>query len=70
MIIQNTIKQASLVLKNNKIPSHQLDAEIILSKIMGVTREFLLTKNNLNISKEMINKYNHAIKRRTKTSRF
>jgi len=66
MIIQNTIKQASLVLKNNKIPSHQLDAEIILSKIMGVTREFLLTKNNLNISKEMINKYNHAIKRRTK----
>ena len=47
MILENTIKNASVILKNNNISSHQLDAEIILSNIMGVSREFLLTKNDL-----------------------
>ena len=42
MNIQNTIKQASKVLKNNNITSHILDAEILLANIMGVEREFLL----------------------------
>ena len=46
MILENTIKNASVILKNNNISSHQLDAEIILSNIMGVSREFLLTKNH------------------------
>ena len=66
MILANTIKKASMVLKNNNIISHQLDAEIILSNIMGVTREFLITKDNLTITKKLIKKYNYAINRRIK----
>ena len=64
MMLANTIKQASQLLKNNNIVSHELDAEIILSDIMGVTREFLIVNNNKNISKNTIKKYNHAINRR------
>ena len=64
MILEHTIKQASQILKNNNIRSHELDAEIILSDIMEVTREFLIINNQLNISKNIIKKYNFAINRR------
>ena len=63
-MLANTIKQASQLLKNHNIVSHELDAEVILSDIMGVTREFLIVNNNKNISKNTIKKYNHAINRR------
>ena len=56
MILEETIKEASKVLKKHNIISHTLDAEIILSDIIGVPREFLLTNNNLNISKKIIKK--------------
>ena len=42
MILENTIKKASELLKNHNIPSYELDAEIILSEIMKVKREFLM----------------------------
>ena len=64
MILENTIKQASQLLKSHNIISHQLDAEIIISDIMGVTKEFLIINNHINISKNIIKKYNFAIKRR------
>lgn len=64
MILENTINQASRLLKRYNITSHELDAEIILSNIMGVTREFLIVNNKRNISKNMIKKYQIAIKRR------
>ena len=66
MILENKINYVSKVLKSNNIISYQLDAELILSDIMGVTREFLITNNNLNISKNIINKYDLAIRRRIK----
>ena len=49
MILENTIKQASRLLKNHNIASHRLDAEIILSEIMGVTREYLMINNYINV---------------------
>ena len=64
MILENTIRQASQLLKNHNINSYELDAEIILSDIMKVTWEFLIINNHLNISKNIIKKYNLAIKRR------
>ena len=64
MILENSIKQASQLLKSHNITSYKLDAEIILSDIMKVTREFLIINDHLNISKNIINKYNLAIKRR------
>ena len=64
MILENTIKQASQLLRNHNITSCELDAEIILSDIMKVTREFLIVNNHVNISKNIIKKYNFAINRR------
>ena len=64
MILENTIKQASQLLRNHNITSCDLDAEIILSDIMKVTREFLIVNNHVNISKNIIKKYNFAINRR------
>ena len=45
MILQNTIKQASQILKSHNIISHELDAEIILADILGVKREFFIVNN-------------------------
>jgi len=41
MILENTIKQASQLLKNQGIISHELDAQVILSDIMGLQEIFL-----------------------------
>ena len=66
MIIENTIKNASDVLKKHLIPSHLLDAEILLAEIMGVSRESLILDKNLNISDQILKKYYFAINRRLK----
>jgi len=66
MILKDTINQASLQLKKNYIKSHLLDAEVILSSIMKVDREFLQLRDKLYISKNIRKKYNAAIERRSK----
>jgi len=64
MILENVIRQASQLLKNNNIASYELDSEIIFSDIMKVSREFLIANHRVNISKNIIKKYSLAIKRR------
>ena len=64
MILENTIKQASQLLKNKNIISHELDVQVILSDIMGVTRDFFIANSHINVSIDTIKKFNHAIKRR------
>ena len=64
MILENTIKKASQLLKNQNIISHELDAQVILSDIMGVTRDFFIVNSHINVSKNTIKKFNHAIRRR------
>ena len=64
MNLEEAIKKGSNFLKKNKIETHELDAEIILSDIMGVTREFLITNNNIVISNNTKKKFNSAINRR------
>ena len=66
MNLENTVKKASRMLKNHNIHSHELDAQIILSNIMGIKREFLITNNELNISEKVLERYDIAIKRRIK----
>ena len=66
MNLDNTVIKASQILKNHNIHSHELDAQIILSNIMGVKRESLITNNEINISKKIMEKYDCAIKRRIK----
>ena len=64
MILEQTIQQAYKTLKESNINSYQLDAEIILSNIMGVTREFLITNSNHKVTRDVIQKYLIAIERR------
>jgi len=64
MILQNTIKHASKFLKEHNIRSHELDAEIILSNIMGVSKEYLITNGNIDVSNKIEKIYNDALNRR------
>ena len=66
MILEKVVTQASNLLKKNNIDSHQLDAEVILSDIMGVSREFLILNSQLIIKNNTLKKYNFAIQRRIK----
>jgi len=66
MNLENTVKKASQILKNHNIHSHELDAQIILSDIMGIKKEFLITNNEINIPEKVISKYDIAIRRRIK----
>tara|TARA_B100000029_G_scaffold436352_1_gene450924 strand:- start:2109 stop:2957 length:849 start_codon:yes stop_codon:yes gene_type:complete len=66
MILEEIVNQASNLLKKENINTHQLDAEIILSDIMGVSREFLIVNSKSKIKKTTLKKYNFAIKRRIK----
>ena len=66
MNLENTLRKASQKLKNHNIISHELDAQILLSDIMGIEREFLITNNEINISKKINKKYEIAIGRRIK----
>ena len=55
----------SSFLKKNKISSYNLDSEIILSNILDISREKLLTKEN-NVSNQTVNKFKVLISRRSK----
>ena len=66
MNLENVIKNASQALKDHNISSYMLDAEVILSNIMGVSKEYLISKNKKILSEKIIKKYNIAIKRRIK----
>jgi len=66
MNLENAVKKASQILKNHNIYSHELDAQIILSDIMGIKRELLITNNEINISEKVLEKYDIAIRRRIK----
>jgi len=66
MNLENVIKNASQTLKNHNISSYMLDAEVILSNIMGVSKEYLIAKNEKVLSEKIIKKYKIAIKRRIK----
>ena len=61
MILEKTIEKASKILKKKSIRSHELDAEVILSNIMGVSREYLITNAKSKISAEIIKKYDRLL---------
>ena len=66
MILEKTIEKASKILKNYNINSHLLDAQVILSDIMNVEKEYLITNSKIFISNKIKKDYNKAIKRRAK----
>jgi len=66
MISEKIIEKASKILKNNNIKSHELDAQLILSDIMKVNREYLIINNTKQIPEKIKEQYYFAIGRRIK----
>ena len=66
MTSEKVIEKASKILKSHNIHSHELDAQLILSDIMKVKREYLFVNNKINVSSNIMKKYEAAIRRRIK----
>ena len=64
MNLENLIKEGSKSLKEKNINSYILDAELLLSDVMGTSKEFLLLNGDLNISQKKVEKYKKLIERR------
>ena len=64
MNYQELLVDASKQLKFYKINSATLDAELILSKILGLSREKILLNLNEKINDELLEKFNYFLKLR------
>ena len=62
--LENLIMNGSFILKKKDIKSHNLDAEILLAKVLKKNREYLVTNLKMKIDKENVKKYKDLIKRR------
>ena len=66
MKVFEVMKFGSNLLKENKISSHILDSELLLSKVLKKSREEILINLNLNINEKSISKYKEYLKRRSR----
>ena len=64
MTINSLIKQGSRILKKQKIDSHQIDAELLLSRAIKKDRVFLLTNDEYKVSQKETSDYLNFILRR------
>jgi len=64
MIVSQLLDAGSKILKNNKIQTHQLDAELVLSNLLKKQRENLIINCDQKISKNIVNSFNRLIVRR------
>jgi len=65
-MINNLLKQGSQILKKQNIISHQLEAELLLSKTIKKDRIFLLVNSEKEILSKKVSKYLNYILRRKK----
>ena len=66
MNISNLLANGSRILKSNSIKTHVLDSELILSDILKLQKEKLITNSDQSVSEKVINNFNKLILRRTK----
>ena len=66
MFLENKIQSATKILRDHNISSSRLDAEIIISNILGIERENLISSDQIIINDKIINEYDSAIYRRSK----
>ena len=65
MIISELLDSGSKILKINKIQTHQLDSELILSELLKKQRENLLINSDQEVSNNIIDNFNKLIVRRS-----
>ena len=64
MNIQSAVKEAVIILKNNYIKTAELDSEILLAKVLGSSREYIILNNNKNLDKIKLDNFKKLIKER------
>ena len=64
MIISELLKSGSKALKLNKIETHQLDSEVVLSNLLKKPRENLIINLNQKVSKTVVQNFKKLISRR------
>ena len=62
--IENIIKNAGYVLKKQNIKSYNLDAEILLAKVLKKKREYLITNLKKKINDKELTEFNKLLRRR------
>jgi len=65
MIISQLLDAGSKILRNNKIQTHQLDSELVLSNLLKEERENLIINYDAKVSQYIINSFNKLIIRRS-----
>ena len=65
MIISDLLSSGSKILKNNKVKTHQLDSEIILSSILKKKKEKIIIDSEKKVSRIIVNNFNRLIIRRS-----
>jgi release factor glutamine methyltransferase len=64
MNLEELLNSGARILKQNKIETHQLDSELVLSSLLKKKRENLLTNLNGDVSKNIIDNFKKLILRR------
>ena len=64
MNISDLLNFGSKILKDNKVQTHQLDCEIMLSNLLKKKREQILINSEEKVSKNIVSNFNKLITRR------
>ena len=64
--ITEVLHQSYHELFNHNIKTAKIDSELILANLLKISRIDLITKQNLNLSKDKIDLYNNLLERRKK----
>ena len=64
MNIKSLISQGSILLKNNNIPTFQIDSEILMTKVTKKDKKYIILNANKTLDKKKINYYKKLIKSR------
>ena len=62
--IQAVLNMGSKFLKQNSINSYQIDAELLLSKVLNKKREYLFLNNKQNLSNDLLDQFKALLNRR------
>ena len=63
--IETILSDGNRELKKNKIEASNLESQILLSLMLGVSKEYLIINSNLKLDDKKISKYRKLIKRRS-----
>ena len=66
MYVSELLHSGSRILKLNKIKTHQLDSELVLSNLLKKQRENLIIDSNQKVSENIVLNFEKLIKRRAK----